>query len=82
MIIAFHFWQNYKVFFIKFSCILDKPKIISLFLYGNNYSLWIGGHNTTCNCNCIVYRTWKVGSALSCQIINKSWNSEGRHFQK
>ena len=30
----------------------------------------------------VTYLTWKAGSALSCRIINKSWNNEGRHFQK
>ena len=42
---------------MQIELILDKPKIISLFLYNNNYSLRIGDHNTTyINCDCVVYQ--------------------------
>ena len=34
------------------------------------------------NTSFLGYHTWKVGSALLCQIINKSSKSGGRHFQK
>ena len=60
------FLQNCMVF-LKILCynhilmqierILDKQKIISLFFNNSNYSLRIGGHNTTCtNCNYVVYQ--------------------------
>ena len=47
-------WQNHIL--MQIECILDKPKIISSFLYNSNYSLRIGGHNTIyTDYDCVVY---------------------------
>ena len=42
---------------MQIECILDKPKIISLFLYNSNNYLINKDHNTIyTNCDCVVYQ--------------------------